>query len=37
VEGRVDDLHRQYGGNLERVFLEIIGYGNPPAGADSPG
>jgi ABC-2 type transport system ATP-binding protein len=37
VEGRVDELHRQYGGNLERVFLEIIGYGNPPAGAAPPG
>jgi ABC-type multidrug transport system ATPase subunit len=26
VEGRVDDLVRQYQGNLEDVFLKIIGF-----------
>jgi hypothetical protein len=30
VEGRVDDLMKQYQSNLEQIFLRIIGYLPPP-------
>jgi ABC-2 type transport system ATP-binding protein len=36
IEGRVDELHQQYGGNLERVFLQIIVYQLSPLPAVSP-
>jgi len=29
VAGRVPDLERQYHGNLERIFLQVVGYQSP--------
>jgi ABC-2 type transport system ATP-binding protein len=31
VEGRVDDLVKQYQSNLEQIFLKVVGYQPQPA------
>jgi ABC-2 type transport system ATP-binding protein len=35
--GRVDDLRREHGGNLEEVFLKLVGWPGPRAGASPAG